>query len=124
MQRVKNLVSSTPFDRILNCDETTVKILPNNMLTWAEMGTDAISLIVEDDEKKMITAMATITAAGTKLPLFLIAKGKTKKPKKNNWATFHITCPFIQRMDGYLKKRSTIILGLFVSITMTMNPFF
>ena len=47
------------------------------MSTWADVGSDSISINVSDDPKKMATVMVTITYAGTKLPLFMIAKGKT-----------------------------------------------
>ena len=70
VKKVRTLIDSVPHDRILNADETSVRILQNNLLTWAEMGSDSVTILVDDDEKKMITAMATISLAGTKFPLF------------------------------------------------------
>ena len=75
--KIKELLRSKPVDRILNGDETSWRILPSSMSTWADKGSDSVKINVEDDEKRMVTVMATITAAGTKLPLFMVAKGKT-----------------------------------------------
>ena len=47
------------------------------------MGSESITIAINDNEKQMITAMATVSAAGTKLPLFLIAKGKTSRAEQN-----------------------------------------
>ena len=83
MSMIKELIESKPSDRILNADETAWRILPSTMSTWADVGSDSISVSVSDDAKKMITVMATITSAGTKLPLFMIAKGKTAIAEKS-----------------------------------------
>ena len=74
---VRTLLRTFPHDRIINGDETAWRILPNGATTWAEKGSDSVVLHVQDDEKKTITVMASVTAAGTKLPLLLIANGIT-----------------------------------------------
>lgn len=74
---ITNLAENTPLDRIINADETCWRILPSGLTTWAKKGAENISICTKDDEKKAITVMASITAAGTKLPLFVIAKGGT-----------------------------------------------
>ena len=53
------------------------------MTTWAETGADSISINAVDNEKKAITVMATISYAGTKLPLFMVAKGKSKASEQS-----------------------------------------
>lgn len=82
IKKIRNLAETVPNDRILNADETLIRILPSNILTWAEMGSDSISIVVDDSEKSMITAMTTVPMSHTKLPLFLIAKGKTERVEK------------------------------------------
>ena len=79
IERVSTLLGQYPADRVVNADETTWMILPNGGTTWALKGVDSVAISVQDDEKKRITVMAACTAAGTKLPLFLIAKGKTMR---------------------------------------------
>jgi hypothetical protein len=64
---------------VVNCDETCWRLYPNGILTWAKKGADGVSLDIRGNEKASITALATITAENTKLPLFIIAKGKTKR---------------------------------------------
>ncbi|KAH0792677.1 DDE superfamily endonuclease containing protein [Histomonas meleagridis] len=71
INEVKELIESKPANRIINADETSWKILPSSITTWADSGSDAIDIKVSDSEKKMITVMASITFAGTKLPLFM-----------------------------------------------------
>ena len=78
IKSIQNLINTKPADRILNADETSWRILPSTMTTWAETGADSISINAVDNEKKAITVMATISYAGTKLPLFMVAKGKSK----------------------------------------------
>ena len=65
ISKVKELIRTKPADRILNGDETSWRILPSSMSTWADSGSDSIKINVADDEKKMITVMAKITYSGT-----------------------------------------------------------
>ena len=78
VREVQNLLRTFPHDRVINGDETAWRILPNGATTWAERGSDSVVIGVQDDEKKTITVMASVTAAGTKLPLLLIANGLTE----------------------------------------------
>lgn len=105
VQKIKNLAQSVPHDRILNADETSVRILPSNLLTWAEMGSDSISIVVDDSQKKMITAMATVSMSMTKLPLFLIAKGKTERVEANQLGdiSYHMS---VHSEDGWMTQET------------------
>ena len=76
---IVSLLRSTDHNRVINADETAWFILPSDTRTWAETGSDSVVLQTVDDDKKKLTVMASITAAGTKLPLFVIAKGKSKR---------------------------------------------
>jgi hypothetical protein len=64
-------------EKILNCDETELKILPNGSLTWAQVGADSVSVGAMLNDKDLITALATVTVSRKKLPLCLIAKDVT-----------------------------------------------
>lgn len=77
--RLRRLLNDTPHDRVVNADETAWRILPNGCTTWAIRGCDSVLVQVCDDEKQTITVMASITAAGTKLPMMMIAKGTTHR---------------------------------------------
>ena len=75
--RVVELLTIVPKQRILNCDETGWKLFPPGILTWAETGHYNITREGKVEEKAQITAIATVTAAYTKLPLMFVAQGKT-----------------------------------------------
>jgi hypothetical protein len=64
---------------MLNMDETSWKLLNHCFLTIAERGAEGISCLFEGDPKACITAIATRDAAGGKLPLWTIAKGKMER---------------------------------------------
>jgi hypothetical protein len=68
---------------IFNADETCWRLYPQGILTWAEKGKDNVQLHCSGDEKASITVMAAISAAGDKLPLFFIAKGKTVRAERS-----------------------------------------
>lgn len=51
-------------------------MFPDGILTWAKRGSDNVHVHANCDEKKCMTALATVKVDGTKLPLMIIAKGK------------------------------------------------
>jgi hypothetical protein len=79
IEHVMVLLLGSPHERIVNCDETMWTVVPNGLLTWAPVGEDGVTVISNACEKEAITALASVTAAHDKLPLFLIAKGKTAR---------------------------------------------
>lgn len=85
INEIKRLItqSKTKNIVILNADETYWHILPNNTKTWANKGSDHVVIRTYDSTKAHITAMATINIDGSKLPLFLIAKGETERCEQN-----------------------------------------
>lgn len=78
-EQIRALLETTPRELIVNCDETSWKVYPENILTWAMKGTDATPLTFNGSSKDCITVLASVTAAGTRLPLFFLAEGKTER---------------------------------------------
>jgi hypothetical protein len=78
-KEINQLLRNYPPENILNCDETCWRLYPSGILTWAATGSENVAIEIPGDEKTSITAMATITADHQKLPLYLIAKGKTSR---------------------------------------------
>jgi hypothetical protein len=77
---MKILVStSSQRERVLNCDETTWRLYPTGMKTWTETGTQNVQTHIDGNEKDSLTVMVTVTTVRTKLPLVLIASGKTEQ---------------------------------------------
>lgn len=75
--KIKELLRTVPKDRIINVDETAWFFYPKGLLTWATKGASNISIAMGGNDKDNITALCSVTAAGTKLPMMLIAAGKT-----------------------------------------------
>ena len=69
--------------RIINSDETSYTSFPGGILTWSETGSYNVKAYINADSKHSIAVMASIKADGTKLPLFIIVKGKTERTEKN-----------------------------------------
>jgi hypothetical protein len=92
--QVSQLLQNVDDDLILNCDEPTWRLYPNNILTWWETGQEDVSIHIDGDEKGTMTVLATIWASRKKWPLFFVAKGKTARVDHsqigdagNNWRT-------------------------------------
>jgi hypothetical protein len=66
--------ATVPWDRTLNADESFSLIfyLPRKMI--AATGVETVKVEVDGERKAWLTLMGTITAAGTKLRPFLVAK--------------------------------------------------
>jgi hypothetical protein len=64
---------------VINMDETSWKHLNNGPLTIAETGSETVNCYFRGDPKTCLTAIAAITAAGEKLPLWILARGKTTR---------------------------------------------
>jgi hypothetical protein len=107
MQEVLNKI---PHDRIINIDETNWRSVAGGIWTWATTGSESVSCLVEQNEKEGITVIAAIDAAGTKLPLTVIGKGKTHRcltaldlppevwglTSESGWTTSDVMCNYFR----------------------------
>ena len=93
IERVRHLLETVPREMIYNCDETAWKMFPNGILTWAIKGAEGVPIPITRDEKECLTALATIRADGTKLPLMILARGKTQAVEETQLGDvgFHLT---------------------------------
>ena len=78
-QEISDLLRNRNLDFVFNCDETSWKLFPSGLQTWAETGSQNVSTYIRGDEKECLTVMATISPNGRKLPLLFIAQGKTEQ---------------------------------------------
>jgi hypothetical protein len=81
--RIEELLQTVPLDRVLNTDETSWLLWPRGILTWADVNTDHAHVLIRGDPKDSLTALATVTAAGERLPLFFLARGKTERAERS-----------------------------------------
>jgi hypothetical protein len=84
MEEMRTLMKtvSNP-DRVVNCDETCWKVYPDGLKTWMPSGSDHVATSIGGDEKQSFTALCSITAARRKLPMVMIAKGKTSRVERS-----------------------------------------
>ena len=83
VKKIQDLLATVDHSRVVNADETSWKSFPGGILTWSETGSDNVKIFFNGDSKQSITVMAGIKADGTKLPLFIIAKGTSDRAEKN-----------------------------------------
>jgi hypothetical protein len=76
--RMARIMRLYPPDMTINMDETSWKqIIINNAVTIAERGAETVTCYFKGDPKTCLTAIASINAAGEKLPLWILARGTT-----------------------------------------------
>lgn len=80
---VKEIMENSDHNHILNVDETCWLLMPKHLETWAHIGAESVPIYTQVDPKKKVTVVATITAAGKKLPLQIITCGTTERVEKN-----------------------------------------
>ena len=110
---VSQLLKEKNNDFVLNCDETSWRLFPNGILTWADKGSDNVVCHVEGDEKGCLTVLATVSANGRELPLFFIAEGSTGRVEEsqigdvfyhwkthtiNGWMTVEAMCLYLMHI--------------------------
>jgi hypothetical protein len=80
------LIQDVPdSQQIINVDESCWRVYPEALQTWAPTGSQNVPLAVTGNEKDSFTVVAAITAARTKLPLYLIVKGKTEAVEQSHF---------------------------------------
>ena len=74
----KSLKEKNQLNLLVNMDETSWRICYAGDMTWAKKGAQSVKIHVDHNVKTALTALASITATGDKLPLYILAKGKTQ----------------------------------------------
>jgi hypothetical protein len=70
-------------ERLVNFDESSWRLVNAGSRTVAQHGSESVNRFVNGDVKASFMFFASVTASGTKLPLILIAKGRTPtRPKQ------------------------------------------
>ena len=79
VNRIQKLLREEDKEYIINMDETHWQTFPNGIMTWRTTGSDSVQVRMNGNEKQGLTVLASITATGRKLPLLILAKGKTTR---------------------------------------------
>jgi hypothetical protein len=77
--RLRFILDHYPRDRIINMDEATWKLLNHGFLTVAIRGSETANCYFEGEPKTCLTPIAAVDAAGGKLPLWILCKGRTTR---------------------------------------------
>jgi hypothetical protein len=83
ISEIQALLESTEHNDVLNTDETSWCLWPHGVLTWCQKNTDNVHALIDGNEKDSFAALATITASGKRLPLFILARGKTERAERS-----------------------------------------
>eukprot|EP00117_Sycon_ciliatum_P041057 scpid90355/ scgid30092/ Pogo transposable element with KRAB domain len=80
LRKVASVVAENdvPPTMVVNCDQTGAKMVPVNKWTMAEQGSRQVDIVGLDDKREM-TALLGVSAAGQVLPPQLIYAGKTTR---------------------------------------------
>ncbi len=126
-------LTQLPLELILNMDETCWRVINGTIRTVARRGSDEVSVNVGKSDKEAITVIACITAAGDRLPLWVLASGKTGRcerqyrdsPKlrgyiasgslhishsENGWATHRVMKEYLEWLSDRQKGRYQYLL--------------
>ena len=123
---VQNMMLHRPHDRILNIDETNWRSVAPGFWTWATTGTESVSCLIQNNDKEGVTAIASVDATGTKLPLTIIGKGKTSQclralglppevwtaTSQTGWTTSDVMCRYFQLLREHLYPTGPLVVLL------------
>ena len=79
---LQKAIDDTSDRIILNCDESCWRVMMPPKRSIVKRGQDSVKLNIDGDQKAGFTIIGTISSDGAKLPLVIIAKGRTKRCHK------------------------------------------
>jgi hypothetical protein len=111
--RLNSLSNYYPPDLVFNMDDTCWRLFETPKKVLAEKGTETVTLRSSTSDKTSFTALGTISAAGRKLPLCVLSKGKTPRCERkfgehpdvcihhtdSGWATEGLIVAYIEWLD-------------------------
>ena len=77
IERISTILNDYPQHRLYNIDETCWKLIQTPRRIIAPIGCENVKLETNVNDKASVTAIAVIVADGRKLPIRVIARGKT-----------------------------------------------
>jgi hypothetical protein len=89
-QALMEFLALGDYHRVIDCNETAWKVIPEGMRSWAPVGEDGVEVCVAGSDKEAITVMASVNTAYEKLPLFIITKERTSRVKRTQRGTLKV----------------------------------
>jgi hypothetical protein len=110
IKKMSEILMDYPADRVINIDETQWKLVNGSVKAWGPRGAESVRVTVDDDAKDGVIAIGAVDAAGGKLPLTVVGKGKTlrclkrdepppevgKLQSNSGWTTSDVICQYLQ----------------------------
>lgn len=124
-QKIGKLLKTVDKDHIVNVDETSWFFYPRGLLTWAQKGAKNVSFQIDGNDKDNLTVLCAITAAGTKLPMMIIAAGKTARVEESQlgdifphwpthsesgWTTEDVFIQYLQNISNHFNGEEVHLL--------------
>ena len=124
-QKIRKLLKTVDKDHIANVDETSWFFYPRGLLTWAQKGAKNVSFQIDGNDKDNLTALCAITASGTKLPMMIIAAGKTTRVEEtqlgdifphwpahseSGWTTEEVFTQYLQNISNHFHGEEVHLL--------------
>ena len=129
-QRLDELPKFYPPSHVVNFDETSWCLCLSPHKVLAEKGIETVKIKQQAGEKQRLTAFGSITCDGKKLPLWVLAKGKTERcleklgnhPEvvmrysENVWTTESVMIDYLRWLHQQLDERpACLILDVYPS---------
>jgi hypothetical protein len=118
--RIANLLSSMDPYCILNADEINWLLFSKGLLSWALKSAASVPIHINGEENESLSVIATVTASGVKLPLQILAHGKTHhsqiRPVNGHWidhseSRWHILARYLRNLREYMGLGGAAQLG-------------
>jgi hypothetical protein len=133
LARMETIRQRYPLDHIVNMDETNWKLLNHGFVTIANRGSETVDCFFDGDPKMCLTAIAAIDAAGGKLPIWIVCRGKTTRCEKkfddhedlkrairqgelvlsheaNGWTTGQLACEYLRWLNQAYRGQPIALL--------------
>jgi hypothetical protein len=104
-RRMEELFQSLPPDCGLNTEETAWSGWPRVILLSAEVNSGDANVLIRRDAKDNLRAFATVTVAGARLPLLLLARRKTEQITRSQIG--HVTQNWVSHSPSGRRREDT-----------------
>jgi hypothetical protein len=102
---IRAVIEILPAACIINYEETSWLLHPKDILTWAELGYQAVQAKINGDDNDCITTAACVTTAGKSYGLLLLRQEKRHALRNRKLAKSMDIDTFTPKASGISQKR-------------------
>jgi hypothetical protein len=93
LARIRALMETVSPSRTINCDKTSWLLHPKEILTWAELGCQAVQAKINSGDKNCLPLVTCLAAAEEETPLAFITSGKMARVEESQIGAGRGTLP-------------------------------